>query len=275
MADIGGFNVSATGFSDTLRIAIIRDVIKMLRADAVYALPPSVLPLGPDAGGGNTFQRKATVWTDIPAANGGTGSVLVEGTPPSPRKLAEDSLTVTVQEIGDYVPVFSQAAYEYGSGKSIAIAVDKVARMQFLLWDNLAKSLYAAGSADAFGGVASSQATLQAGNVLTTAMVDEMVTRARENDLEPFDDGLYRIVGGPRAFKPLFTEAASGGAGFINASNYLADEGALKGGEIGAYHGAMFISAGSRQIKTADVVGPTIPSAGNPAIAATNVNVAV
>ena len=60
-----------------------------------------------------------------------------------------------------------------------------------LLWDNLAKSVYSAGTTDLYGGsTATSTATLVAGNVLTTAMVDEMVTRARENDIQPFGDGL-------------------------------------------------------------------------------------
>ncbi len=272
MADtLSGFNLQSAGFSDTVRVAIIRDVIKMLRADAVYAIPESVIPLQPDAGGGNSFVRKATVFPDIPAANSGTGSVLAEGVPPSPRKLAEDSMSVTVQEVGDYVPVFSQAAYQYGQGRAVAIAVDKVARMQFLLWDNLAKSIYNAGTTALFGGsTATSTATLQSGNVLTTAMVDELVTRARENDLQPFGDGLYRIVSGPRAFKALFTEAAANGGAFVNAAN-LGTVGDLTMGTIGDYHGARFVSAGSRAMKTSAQTGPAIPAAGTAAIAATDV----
>lgn len=265
-----GLSLTSTGFTDTTRQAIIRDVIKMLRAEAVYALPESILPLGPDTAGGNTFSRKATAWTDFPASNSGLGATLVEGAPPTPRQMAEDSITVTVAEVGEYVPISSQAAYQYGAPKAVAQAVDKVSRMEFLLIDNYAKTTYAAGTADLYAGTASSQATLQSGNVLTTALIDEMVTRAREQDLQPFSDGLYRIIGGPRAFKPLLTEASTNGGGFLNAANF-GTAGDLKSGVIGDYHGAKFISAGSRQIVTADTVGPAIAAAGNAAIAATDI----
>jgi len=107
--------------------------------------------------------------------------------------------------------------------------------------------------------------------VLTTAMVDEMVTRARENDIQPFGDGLYRSVGGPRAFKALLTEALANGGGFVNAANFQQGVGGLTHGLDGDYDGARFISAGSRGLKTADQVGPTIPTAGNAFIASTDV----
>jgi hypothetical protein len=81
--------------------------------------------------------------------------------------------------------------------------------------------------------------------VLDTPLVDELVTRARENDLEPFDDGLYRIIGHPRLFKSLQTEAGSNGSGFAPAANH-GTVGDLKKGVIGDYHGAKFLSAGSR-----------------------------
>jgi hypothetical protein len=265
-----GLQLTSTGFSDTVRIAIIRDVLSMLRAEAVYALPESILPLGPDPEGGNSFVRKTTLWTDFPAANAGLGSTLVEYTPPTPRQMAEDSISVTVAEVGDYVPVSSQAAYQYGEGKALAQVISKVARMEFLMLDNYARAAYAAGTADLFAGTASSIATLQSGNVLTTALVDELVTRAREQDLQPFSDGLFRIIGGPRAFKGLLTEAATNGSGFLNQANGQQAPGDLRMGVIGDYHGARFIGAGSRQIVTAAQVGPAIPAAGTAAIAATD-----
>jgi hypothetical protein len=269
MATDSGLFLGATGFSDTTRVAIRRDIIKMLRAEAIYAQPESVLALSPDSEGGNTFVRKATAWTDVPAANSGKGSTLSEGIPPTARKMAEDSISATVIEVGDYMPVYSQAAYQYGEKAAIRQVLDKVNRMQFLAWDSWAQSLYAAGTADVFGGTASSQATLVPGNVLTTPLVDELVTRARENDLEPFSDGLYRIIGGPRAFKSLIGEALASGGGFVNAANF-GTVGDLRKADIGAYHGAVFTDAGSRALKTADVVGPVIPGAGNAIIAATN-----
>lgn len=268
-----GLQLTSTGFADTVRASIKRDVIRMLRTDAVWAQPESILPLGPDAGDGNTFVRKTTAWTDFPASNNGLGSTLAEFSPPTPRNMAEDSISVTVQEVGDYVPISSQAAYQYGPSKALAQVVDKVVRMEFLMLDNYARAAYSAASPDLYGGSASSNATLQSGQVLTSALVDELVTRARERDLEPFGDGLYRIIGGPRSFKGLMQEASTNGLGFANQVNGFAGKGLgdLNKGIVGDYHGARFVSAGSRALTAADTTGAAIPAAGNAAIAATDV----
>lgn len=268
MADIGGINLAATNFSDTVRQYIERERVRMLRADSVYAIPESVTSVSPNEDG-ITFSRKLTAWLDIPAGNSGLGTVLTEGTPPAARKLNEDSITLTVQEVGDYIPVFSQAAQQYGVAKALSVAADKAARMQQLAWDNLARSLYAAATPDLYAGNASSNATLIAGNVLTTSTLDEMVTQARERDLQPFTDGLYRFIGHPRLFKALFTEASANGGAFVNAANE-GTVGDLTKGIVGDYHGARFVTAGSRGIATADVDGPALTTAANAAIASTD-----
>lgn len=251
-----------------MRMAITRDVLKKLRGGALYALPESVLPLDRDPEAGNTFVRRTTLWTDVPAGNSGLGTTLSEFTPPTGRDMAADFIDVTVAEVGDFVKISSQAAYQNGEQKSLANAADVVARMEAVLIDNHARAAYAAASADFFAGTASSNATLVAGNVLTTAIVDEMVTQARERDLVPFDDGLYRIVGHPRLFKALLTEAATNGGGFVNQA-VNGQVGDLSRGQIGDYHGARFLS-GSRGIVTANVDGPALANAGNAAIAATD-----
>src|SRR3954452_24429756 len=100
MPDVGGINLSATNFSDTVRQYIERERVRMLRADNVYALPESVVNVSPNEDG-ISFSRKLTAWADIPAGNSGLGTALTEGTPPSPRKLNEDSISFNVAEVGD------------------------------------------------------------------------------------------------------------------------------------------------------------------------------
>jgi N4-gp56 family major capsid protein len=239
---LAGFNLQSAGFARTVQAAIHRDVVSLLRAGAVYADPQSVLSLSQVPG--STFVHRATLWTDVPP----TLEALDEGVPPSPLKMAEDDLEVTVIEVGDYIPVFSQANYQDGGASKLVMqATTKVARMIFLAFDTLARSVYETATTDAYAGSSNAaSADVGAGDVLTTAFVDELVTRARENDLEPFGDGLYRIVGHPRLFKPLLTEAADG-EGFAPAANQ-GTVGDLKKGTIGDYHGAKFVSAGSRGI---------------------------
>ena len=229
MADtLGGFNLQSAGFANTVNTAIHRDVVAILRADVTYALPPSVLPLERVAG--STFTHRATLWTDIEPDL----TALAEGVPPDPKKMAGDNIEVTVIEVGDYIPVFSQAEYQDGGAlKLVMNATKKVARMQALAFDTLARTIYDAASTDVFAGTGNA-ATIDvaAGDVLTTAIVDELVTRARENDLEPFEDGLYRIIGHPRLFKPLIAEAAANGAGFLQAA-VQGTVGDLKAGVVG------------------------------------------
>lgn len=120
-----------------------------------------------------------------------------------------------------------------------------------LAFENKAKAVYLAGSTDLYAGSGNTQTSdVAAGDTLDTATVDELVAEARENDLEPFSDGLFRIIGHPRLFLPLLTEAGSNGAGFVNAA-IRGTAGSVAAGVIGDYHGARFISAGSRGIKLA------------------------
>lgn len=106
MADtLGGFNLQSTGFSNLVQVAIHRSTIENLRTRGVYAIPESLLKLG--AKPGSTFVRRGTLWTDVSP----TLSALSEGVVPDPLKMAEDDIEVTVSEVGDYIPVFSQADY--------------------------------------------------------------------------------------------------------------------------------------------------------------------
>lgn len=240
MPDIGGFNIGSTGFSDLVQRAIYRNAIRLLRTAAVYAQPESVLALARQDG--NNMTVRATLWTDVEPDL----SALTEGTPPSPTKMAEDNVEASIIEVGGYIPIFSQANYQLAG--LVAQAVDKVGRQVYLAFDTLARSLYLAGTTDVYAGTGNSAtADVAVGDVLTTDLVDELVTRARESDLEPFGDGLYRIVGHPRLFTPLLQEAGTNGTGFAPAANQ-GTVGDLVKGTIGDYHGARFISAGSRGI---------------------------
>ena len=246
MADtLAGFNSQANGFDQLVQTAIYRDVLRTLRVEAHYAMPESVLPLARQ--NGNDLSVRATLWTDVEPDL----SALAEGTPPSPTKMAEDQVTASIIEVGNYIPIFSQAAYQLDN--LVMHASDKVARQIYLAFDSFAKGLYAASATDVFGGTGNTQTSgIAALDVLTTDLIDEMVTRARESDLEPFSDGLYRIVGHPRAFQPLLSEVGAGGGmtGFAPAASF-GSVGNLVTGTIGGYHGGMFVSAGSRGIKIA------------------------
>jgi N4-gp56 family major capsid protein len=246
MADtLAGFNSEANGFDQLVQVAIYRDVIRTLRTQAHYAMPESVLPL--QRMDGNNLSVRATLWTDVAPDL----TALAEGTPPSPTKMAEDQVTASLTEVGGYIPIFSQAAYQLD--QLVMQATDKVGRQIYLAFDTFARKLYADSLTDAFAGTANTQTSgIGAGDVLTTALIDEMVTRARESDLEPFADGLYRIVGHPRAFAPLLSEVGAGGGmtGFAPAASF-GSAGDLVTGTIGGWHGGLFVSAGSRGIKIA------------------------
>lgn len=247
MADtLGGFNLQSAGFTNLVQVAIHRSAIENLRTRGVYAIPESLLKLG--AKPGSTFVRRGTLWTDVDPSL----SALSEGVPPSPKKMAEDDIETTVIEVGDYIPIFSQADYQDGGAENLVYqATRKVSRMVELAFENLAKATYLAATTDLYAGTGNAAtADVAAGDTLTTAMVDELVAEARENDLEPFSDGLYRIVGHPRLFLPLLTEAGSNGAGFVNAA-IRGTAGSVAAGVVGDYHGARFLSAGSRGIKLA------------------------
>ena len=244
MADtLGGMNLQTASFDKLVQDAIHRDVVSILRAEPGYADPRSILAL--ERIGGSTFKHRATLWTDIPPSL----TALSEGVPPDPLKMAADYIEADVIEVGDYIPVFSQAEYQDGGVLRLVMnATQKVARMVALAFDTVAKGVYTAASTDVYAGTGNSHTgDVAAGDTLTTELVDELVTRARENDLQPFDDGLYRIIGAPRLFKPLLGEAKSTFGGFLNAANE-GTVGDLKSGLVGDYHGARFVSVGSRGI---------------------------
>ncbi len=241
MADtLGGFNLQSAGFADLVQTAIYRNAIRLLRTAATYALPESVLALARKDG--NNMEVRATLWTDVAPDL----SPLAEGVPPAPTKMAEDQVEASITEVGGYIPIFSQANYQLAG--LVEQAVNKVGRQVYLAFDTLARNLYEAYPTNVYAG-AGNAATgdVDTGDVLTTDMVDELVTIARESDLEPFSDGLYRIVGHPRLFRPLLQEAGTNGTGFAPAANQ-GTAGDLVKGTIGDYHGARFISAGSRGI---------------------------
>ena len=254
MADtLGGFNTQATNFDQLVQTAIYRDVLRTLRVEAHYAMPESVLPLARLEG--NNLSVRATLWTDVEPSL----AALSEGVPPSPTKMAEDQIAASITEVGGYIPIFSQANYQLS--QLVMQATDKVGRQLYLAFDSFARGLYSAGEADAWGGSATSKVTVATGDKLTTALVDELVTRARESDLEPFTDGLYRIVAHPRAIAPLLSEVGAGGGmtGFAPAASF-GTAGDLVTGTIGGWHGALFVSAGSRGIvfKAAGAGSPPI-----------------
>lgn len=245
---LAGYNLQTAGFARLVNTAIHRDVVNLLRYRAVYADPQAILPLNKVPG--SSFVHRATLWTDVAP----TLAALAEGVPPSPLKMSEDDIEVTVSEVGDYIPVFSQAEYQDGGALNlVANATKKIARMIELAYDTTARTLYLNSTNAIYGGSGNTASgDIAAGDVLTSDLVDEAVAIARESDLEPFDDGLYRFVGNPRQFVALLSEAGTNGSGFAPAANQ-GTVGDLKRGVIGDYHGARFISAGSRGIVKAAV----------------------
>lgn len=244
-----GFYLGTTNFSATVQKTIIRNMVALLRAAAVYADPATISPL--TRSGPSTWQFLETVMTDLGEPS---LSALAEGVPPSPLKGAFDTLSVTATEIGDYIRVYSQAESQASGnagtpGQLVQHATERIARRLFLVHDALAKSIISASTPAIYAGDATSLGSIDVGDVLTTALVDNIVTTLRERDVKPIQ-GYYRIVGAPRAFIPLQEEAANTFAGFATV-DALNGGAAAKSGTIGFYHGAQFISAGSRAIDSA------------------------
>ena len=251
MADtLGGFNLQTTNWSDNVVTAIHRHMLANLRpGKLVYADAPSVIPLGPIAG--TSFTHKATIVADFEPP---PLSALSEGVPPSVLKLALDALTVTAVEVGEFTTVYSQADYQdHGAQGLVASATEKIGWQMARVFDEVARACVAAATPDLYGNNgagADNLVTAGTNGVLNTKIIDEMVTQLRERDVMPYADGLYRLVAHPRVFKPLLEETSNTFGGFLNAANEGA-VGDLKAGTIGAYHGVLFQSAGSRGIKLA------------------------
>lgn len=231
MPSAGGFDILAAGFSDTVQTQIERNLLETLRSGLAFTPAGSVVTAAQRPGGNGDYRY--TLWTDTDPDL----SALDEITPPSPTFMAGDNIEFSGSLIGQYVPISWLASIQAGEDL-VAEAVDKVSRMAAEAYDQVAKAAYEGATTDLFGGSGNvTTGDVAAGDILTPALLVEMITLLRERDVKPLANGRYALVGHPRAFAPLLEDFADG---TVDAASFGV-VGNLIDGAVGSYLGFDFV----------------------------------
>lgn len=234
MADtFGGFNVGGptVGFDRAVQELILRNVIQNLRWGTQAYLPAGSVVTAVQVPGANGTYR-FTNWTDVQPDL----TELGETTPPDPTFLAGDDLEFSGKLIGQYVPITYLASIEAGESLT-ARAISIVSRMAAEAYGAIAQAAYAGATTDIYAAAAGSTGAVDAGDVLDSALLVDIVTLLRARSVKPLANGRYALVGHPQAFAPLLKAFASGS---VNAASF-GTVGNLIEGSIGAYLGFDFV----------------------------------
>ena len=162
---------------------------------------------------------------------------LTEGTDVTPVAVADSGVTLTLAEYGNtvnytsrwlatsFLPLMPGLANLIGYNSAISI-------------DTVALAVLAAGTNVAYGGSATSRATIVAGSIIDSADVRLAKARLAAAAVRRFDGGAYRAYIHPDVVYDLMSE--TGDVGWRQPHNYSAVD-AIMNGYVGRYEGFDFI----------------------------------
>ncbi len=222
MADTFGFGTDTTGFSNTVRTRILREVVRTLRAGLIALPKGAVIPANLHAQSGETFTLRAKAYPDL--NDSAVTNPLSEGVPPTALKLAIDTMDFTVAQMGAYTKVTDIAQFQSADNLE-GVASEKIARLAAQTIDNIALTAIRAHAVDR-----ATQAKLS-----TDALI-RAVARMRGKDVLPAVGGLYYALCHPYALAEATLNGWTDAAKHANPSE-------LTQGTAGDYRGVRFLTS--------------------------------
>jgi len=226
---------AAAGFQNLVNMAIQRDLEANLRAQLHFA-SPGAFDHYIHKPGTNVMRRGYVGDLAVDLVN----DVLVEGTPNTATTLVIDNDSITAKQYGKLVSLTDLTAF-MSPYDLAATATERVTRWVSELLDRLTVSVidtYAVSSLVLYSGSATSRATVAA--KLTGKDIHTLVGYARNANVQPFDDGFYRLVVHPRIAIDVGTNDTASYGSFEQAVKYD-DATPLIAGEIGTFAGCKIL----------------------------------
>lgn len=262
-------STATTNYNQTVVALVNKRLEELLRAPLPHLLPGNFREANFVKGTNNTMRfiniADMSVVAGTPDHATPTAPWLKEGTPPTTEDLAIGYEEFSANQAGRVIKLTDLALME-SPFDLLSIAADRVARNAIATADRRVAEVLSAGAQVMYAGGGSSRASIPANSALTGAMVKLTVARLKAASVPTFGDGTYRAIVHPGSTYDLESDTAVGG--WIDAQRY-AGSAALFSGEVGRYAGVRFIES-PNAVSFADVDGPVLATAGNAAIASTD-----
>lgn len=182
---------------------------------------------------------------------------LQEGVTPAGSQMSVTDITATVAQYGDYITVTDVVTYE-SQDAVLLEASDELGDQAGDTFDQLGRDVLNAGTSVAYGGSATSPATLAAGDVLTHDMLDAAILKLKKNNTKKITRQLDASTGFNTtpiraAFiaivRPETTQLleAMTADGFVPVNKYP-NSTAVMEGEVGSYKDIRFIETTNAKI---------------------------
>ena len=260
---------STTNYNQTVVALVNKRLEELLRAPLPHLLPGNFRVANFVKGTNNVMRfiniPDLSVTAGTPDHATPTAPWLKEGVPPTGEALSFGYEEFSADQAGRVIELSDIAMME-SPFDLLAEAADRVARNAIATADKRVAEVLSAGSQVMYAGGASSRATIPSNSALTGALVKLAVARLKAAAVPTFSDGTYRAIVHPGSTYDLESDTAVGG--WIDAQRYAGSQ-ALFTGEVGRYAGVRFIESPAA-VSFAAVNGPTLATAGNAAIAATD-----
>lgn len=260
-------STSTTNFNQTVVALVNKRLEELLRAPLPHLLPGNFRQASFVKGTNNTMRFINVPDMSVVAGtpSGGTLPWLNEGS-----ANASEALTIGYEEFSAYqagrVLELTDLALQRSPFDLISVAADRIARNAMATADKYVAEVLSAGTRVDYAGGAASRTTIPTNSPLTGALVKLTVARMKSDNIPTFSDGTYRAIVHPGSTYDLESDTTVGG--WVDAQRY-AGSSALFSGEVGRYAGVRFIES-TAAAQFAAVDGPALTTAGNAAIASTD-----
>lgn len=262
-------STATTNFNQTVVALVNKRLEELLRAPLPHLLPGNFRYAQFVKGTNNTMRFISVPDMGVTAGvidmAGPTAPWLKEGVAPAAEGLSIGYEEFSAGQAGRVVQL-TDVALQRSPYDLVAVAADRIARNAMATADKYVAETLSAGNRVDYAGGAASRATIPTNSPLTGAQVKLTVARLKSENIPTFSDGTYRAIVHPGSTFDLESDTSVGG--WIDAQRY-AGSAALFTGEVGRYAGVRFIES-TNAASFAAVDGPALTTAGNAAIASTD-----
>src|SRR6266487_2856803 len=191
-------------------------------------------------GEGSTPQPGSTVTFTFVNDLSETATTIAESTDVTPQSMASTQISVSAQEYGGAVTV-TQRLDNVGLVRVSPIAAERIGRQMGAQMDNVYKAIAQAGTNVAYGGSATSRATVQATFTLASSMIRRAVAKLRGAGAQPVRGASFAGVMHPDQSVDLRAEGSTTTNGGWRPVHEYQALGNIYDGEVGTYEGAFWI----------------------------------
>lgn len=175
------------------------------------------------------------------------GATLTEGTTPTEDSLNLTEVNVTYTELGKFVTL-SNRMFKASPVDAVGAASRELGGIMAELADYFIQDAIDAGTNVIYASVDhTSTATLDSTDLLTAPYVAQARTLLKKNSAPTFEGGAYVAIVHPDPLYDVMQDTS--GAGFLEASKYMAPEKIFKG-EVGKLNGVRYVESENVQIQT-------------------------